>query len=264
METSTTTENTPKKENILEIKNLSVWIAKNHIVKNISITIPKNKVIAIMGPSGCGKSSLLRAINRMHDLNGTTRVEGKILLDEKIDILTAEATQVRKKIGMVFQKPNPFPNMSVYENVISGYTLIGKKLEKAKKDQLVEENLIKAALWEEVKDRLHTRATTLSGGQQQRLCIARSLAMVVDVLLLDEPTSALDPVATAKIENLIETLKKEVTIMIVTHNNAQASRISDYTGFMYMGEMVEYNQTKVMFTVPKEKKTEEYLSGKFS
>lgn len=248
----------------LKVENLSVWFSQNHVVKNVNLTVHKNKIVAIMGPSGCGKSTFLRAINRMHDLTETARVSGKILIDGgSSDILEMDAMSVRQRIGMVFQRPNPFPNMTIYQNVISGYILTGKKLKKQEKDQLVEENLKKAALWDEVKDRLHSRGIFLSGGQQQRLCIARSLAMKVETLLLDEPTSALDPIATTKIENLIEKLKDEITIIVVTHSNSQASRISDYTGFMYLGELIEYDSTKTMFTVPKNKKTEEYLTGKF-
>lgn len=253
----------PSQKVALKVENLSVWFSKNHVVKDVNLTMIKNKVIAIMGPSGCGKSTFLRAINRMHDLTETAHVSGKILLEGSQDILGMDAMSVRQRVGMVFQRPNPFPNMTIYQNVISGYILTGKKLKKQEKDQLVEENLKKAALFDEVKDRLHSKGTFLSGGQQQRLCIARSLAMKVEILLLDEPTSALDPIATTKIEDLIEKLKDEITIIVVTHSNSQASRISDYTGFMYLGELIEYDKTKTMFTVPKNKKTEEYLTGKF-
>ena len=250
------------KDPILSIQNLSVWFSENQAIKDVSIDFPKNKIISIMGPSGCGKSTLLRAINRMHDLDENARVKGNIHFENK-EIMEMDAMKVRQKIGMVFQRPNPFPNMTIFENVIAGYTLTNHKLSKSEKKELVEENLKKAMLFDEVKDRLHSRGTFLSGGQQQRLCIARSLAMKVDILLLDEPTSALDPIATTHIENLIEKLSKDLTIIIVTHSNSQASRISHFTGFMYLGNMIEYNKTKTMFTVPKNKKTEEYLTGVF-
>ena len=215
-----------------------------------------------MGPSGCGKSTLIRTINRMHEVTPGAQVKGEIFLHDK-NIFKLPPAQVRQKIGMVFQSPNPFPNMTIYDNVIAGYILNGIKLRKEEKDQIIEDALKKAFLWEEVNDSLFKRGTYLSGGQQQRLCIARALAMKPEILLLDEPTSALDPKATAKIEELIVELKKEVTIIMVTHNTSQAARISDYTAFMYMGELIEFNSTEKMFTNPDNPKTEEYLTGKF-
>ena len=215
-----------------------------------------------MGPSGCGKTTLIRAINRMHELTGTTRSEGSIELGGE-NILNMDLIFVRKKIGMVFQSPNPFPTMSIYDNVIAGYKLNGTRLNSSEKDNIVQESLEKAALWKEVKDKLHKKGTFLSGGQQQRLCIARALAMKPEILLLDEPTSALDPIATTHIEELISELKEYVTMILVTHNIAQAARISDYSVFLYLGELIEYGKTKTLFTSPKDKRTEEYLTGKF-
>lgn len=247
---------------ILEIKNLSASFSGNLILKNITLSFPRNKLTAIMGPSGCGKTTLVRCINRMHELVPSATVSGSVLLNGK-DIYHLNPIQVRRKIGMVFQRPNPFPTMSIYDNVIAGYKLTGIKLSKQEKDRIVEESLRKAALWDEVKDCLHQKGTFLSGGQQQRLCIARALEMDPEVLLLDEPTSAIDPRAIQKIEELIVELKKTVTIIIVTHNIAQAARVSDYAVFLYLGELVEFDQTEKLFTVPKDKRTEEYLSGKF-
>ena len=215
-----------------------------------------------MGPSGCGKTTLIRCINRMHELIPEARVSGKIYLDHE-DIYATDPIIVRRQIGMVFQKPNPFPMMSIYDNVIAGYLLNGIGLSKDEKDTIVEESLRRAALWGEVKESLHRRGTFLSGGQQQRLCIARALAMRPAVLLLDEPTSALDPKAASHIEELIVQLKDTVTIVLVTHNISQAARASDFTVFLYLGELVEFGPTERMFTAPKNKKTEEYLTGKF-
>ncbi|MCL4512997.1 MAG: phosphate ABC transporter ATP-binding protein PstB [Candidatus Eremiobacteraeota bacterium] len=247
---------------ILEIKNLSASFSGSLILKNITLSFPRNKLTAIMGPSGCGKTTLVRCINRMHELVPSATVSGSVLLNGE-DIYHLNPIQVRRKIGMVFQRPNPFPTMSIYDNVIAGYKLTGIKLSKQEKDRIVEESLRKAALWDEVKDCLHQKGTFLSGGQQQRLCIARALEMDPEVLLLDEPTSAIDPRAIQKIEELIVELKKTVTIIIVTHNIAQAARVSDYAVFLYLGELVEFDQTEKLFTVPKDKRTEEYLSGKF-
>ena len=215
-----------------------------------------------MGPSGCGKTTLIRCINRMHELTGDARVEGSIFL-EGTDLNKIDPIEVRRYVGMVFQKPNPFPTMSIYDNVIAGYKLNGIKMKKQKFDEIVEESLNHAALFEEVKDKLYRKGSFLSGGQQQRLCIARALAMKPKLLLLDEPTSALDPIATKKIEDLVELLKKEITIIMVTHNTGQAARISDNTAFLYLGELIEFGDTKQMFSVPKDKRTEEYLIGKF-
>lgn len=248
--------------NILKIENLSAYFGKNRILKDINLLISREKVTAIMGPSGCGKTTLIRCINRMHELVPEAKVSGKIFL-YKENIYDLHPIILRRKIGMVFQKPNPFPTMSIYDNVIAGYKLNGIKISRSEQDRIVEESLKKAALWEEVKDSLYRTGTFLSGGQQQRLCIARALAMNPEIILLDEPTSALDPKATQRIEELIVELKKTVTIILVTHNIAQAARVSDYTAFLYLGELVEYGHTEKLFTVPEDKRTEEYLTGKF-
>ncbi len=247
---------------ILKIRNLNAGYQNKWILKDINLNIEKNKVTAIMGPSGCGKSTLIRCINRMHEITPGAIFKGEIYLDDK-NIFEMPPSDVRKRIGMVFQRPNPFPTMSIYENVIAGYILNGIKIKKAKMDQIVEESLKKAFLWEEVKDTLFRKGTFLSGGQQQRLCIARSLAMNPEILLLDEPTSALDPKAQAMIEELIVRLKENVTLVLVTHNRSQAARASDYTAFLYLGELIEFGKTEKIFTTPKNKKTEEYLTGKF-
>lgn len=249
-------------QEILKIKDLNVYIGDTHIVKDISIGFFRKRITAVMGPSGCGKTTMIRCINRMHELLPQAKVTGDITLYNR-DLYALNPIYVRRKIGMVFQRPNPFPTMSIYENVLAGYQLNGMSLSRQEKDVIVQDALSKAALWDEVKDNLHRKGTFLSGGQQQRLCIARALAMKPKILLMDEPTSALDPKATAHIEELLIDLKKTVTIVIVTHNIAQASRISDFTAFLYMGELVEYETTKKMFTVPKDKRTEEYLIGKF-
>jgi len=250
----------------IKVQNLNFFYGDKKVLHDINMPIPKNKVVALIGPSGCGKTTLLRCFNRMHDLYPGNRYEGKIwlfedgkkinILDKKIDIL-----KLRSKIGMVFQRPTPFP-MSIFDNVAFGLRLKGIK-NKSELEDRVEKALKDAALWEEVKDELHKSAYSLSGGQQQRLCIARAIAVEPEVLLLDEPTSALDPISTAKIEELIVTLKDKLTIIIVTHNMQQAGRVSDYTGFMYMGKLVEFNKTKEMFVAPKEKLTEKYITGRF-
>ena len=247
---------------ILEIIDLNAYYGDHLVLKNINMSFSEKKATAIMGPSGCGKSTLIRTLNRMHEMNPGARVEGEILLHGE-NILTINPIMLRRKIGMVFQRPNPFPTMSIYDNVIAGYKLNSVNLSKIEKDQIVEKSLKSSALWGEVKDLLHRRGTVLFGGQQQRLCIARALAMNPDVLLLDEPTSALDPKATMHIEELIVELKKEVTTILVTHNIAQAGRVADFTAFMYLGELVEFGTTEKLFTVPEDKRTEEYLSGKF-
>jgi len=252
------------KNSILSIQNLYVSYDKGkYAVKNVSADIKKNSLTAIMGPSGCGKSTLLRALNRMHELYENIETKGKILLDGK-DISKMPTIELRRLAGMVFQRPNPFPTMSIYDNVIAGYKLNGIKMKRSRRDDIVERSLKDVALWEEVKDTLYKKGSFLSGGQQQRLCIARALAFDPEVILLDEPTSALDPVATSKIENLLIKLKENYTIVMVTHNMSQAARISDYSMFMYLGELVEYGKTKEMFTKPKDSRTEEYLTGKFS
>jgi len=247
---------------VLRIENLSAYYGERVVLKDINLSVPKNKVTAIMGPSGCGKTTLIRCINRMHELLPDAKAEGKIYLDNE-DIFTLNPIIVRRRIGMVFQRPNPFPTMSIYDNVIAGYKLNGIRLNRTELDRIVEDSLKKASLWNEVKDSLYKRGTFLSGGQQQRLCIARALSMKPEILLLDEPTSALDPKATSRIEELIVELKKTVTIVLVTHNIAQASRVSDYTAFLYLGELIEFGDTGKMFTAPEDKRTEEYLTGKF-
>ncbi|WP_245870228.1 phosphate ABC transporter ATP-binding protein PstB [Labilibaculum manganireducens] len=248
---------------ILNIDKLSVsYGGDKYSINEVSAGIAKNKITAIMGPSGCGKSTLLRAINRMHELYPDTHNKGSVYLGKE-DIYKMNPILLRRKIGMVFQRPNPFPTMSIYDNVIAGYLLNGIKLKRSEKDAIVEKSLREVGLWSEVKDSLHNKGTFLSGGQQQRLCIARALAYTPEIILLDEPTSALDPIATAKIEDLLVKLKKDFTIVLVTHNMSQAARISDYSMFMYLGELVEYGKTKQMFTMPKDKRTEEYLTGKF-
>ncbi len=247
---------------ILKIKNFNAYYDETQVLKDINLSFLKNNVTAIMGPSGCGKTTLIRAINRMHDLTPNARMEGEILLNDE-DLYQMEPIVVRRKIGMVFQRPNPFPTMSIFDNVIAGYKLNGFKLSKEDKNNIVEDSLRKSAMWDEVKDNLHKKGTFLSGGQQQRLCIARALAMKPEILLLDEPTSALDPKATAHIEELIAELKNYVTMVLVTHNIAQAARISNYTVFLYLGELIEYDKTNKMMTTPKDKRTEEYLMGKF-
>lgn len=247
---------------ILEIRDVSIAYDKNvTAVKNVSASVERNTITAIMGPSGCGKSTLLRAVNRMHELYKNITVTGEILLNGE-NILTKDPIEVRRNIGMVFQRPNPFPTMSIYDNVLAGYKLNGISLSKHKRDELVERCLRNVALWDEVKDVLNKRGTFLSGGQQQRLCIARSLALQPDILLMDEPTSALDPIATKHIEDLLVKLKKEVTILIVTHNMSQAMRISDRSMFMFLGELIEYDDTKRMFENPKDDRTRAYLTGK--
>lgn len=258
----TTDSSIEQKETILDVKDLSIFYGKNQAVKNISFKIDKHSVTALIGPSGCGKSTFLRSINRMNDLIDGARSEGEITYEDvNLTGSNIDVVELRKEIGMVFQKPNPFPK-SIYNNITHALKFHGKKNPK-ELDGLVEESLRKAALWDEVKDRLHESALSLSGGQQQRLCIARTIAMEPKILLLDEPASALDPISTAKIEELIIGLKKEFTIVIVTHNMQQASRISDKTAFFLNGILVEYDDTKKVFTSPSEKKTEEYISGRF-
>ena len=242
--------------------NLNLWFAKNHVLKDVNLPVHEKMVTAMIGPSGCGKSTLLRCFNRMNDLIPEARITGKIMLGEQ-DVYAprTDVTQIRTKVGMVFQKPNPFPK-SIFNNVAYGLAIQGK-YSKCEIHSRVEESLKAAWLWDEVKDRLSSSAMSLSGGQQQRLCIARALANSPEVLLLDEPTSALDPQSTAKIEELCLELKKSVSILIVTHNIAQAGRISDFTAFMYLGELVEFDGTEKVFTVPKDKRTEAYLTGVF-
>lgn len=253
------------KDPILQIKDVCVTYGQGGTqtmaVKHVSADIEKNSITAIMGPSGCGKSTLLRAVNRMHELYEKINVTGEILLNGE-NVLEMEAVEERRRIGMVFQRPNPFPTMNIYDNVLAGYKLNGIHLPKSKKDEIVERCLRNVTLWDEVKDQLKKRGTFLSGGQQQRLCIARALALQPDVLLMDEPTSALDPIATKHIEDLILQLKKEVTILIVTHNMSQAMRIADRSMLMYLGDLIEYDDTNKMFTNPADDRTRAYLTGK--
>ena len=247
----------------VQLENMSVHFASNHAVKSVNLDFPANSVTAIIGPSGCGKSTLLRAINRMHDLVPTARVSGRITMDgSDVYARGVDPVAIRRKIGMVFQKPNPFPAMSIHDNVVAGYKL-NNTLKRGEADEIVESCLKRVALWDEVKDRLKSSAMDLSGGQQQRLCIARTIAVQPEVILMDEPCSALDPIATLKIEELVEELKERYTIIIVTHNMQQAARVSDSTAFMYMGEMVEYGPTKKIFTTPEMKQTEDYITGRF-
>jgi phosphate transport system ATP-binding protein len=245
----------------VEVQHLNVWFGKNNAVKDTSLSVLSHTVLAVIGPSGCGKSTFLRALNRMHDLVPAARVTGKVLVDGQ-DLYTREVDPVllRRRVGMVFQRPNPFPTMSIEGNVAAGLVLNGIG---GNHQEVVEKSLHKAALWDEVKDRLGHAATSLSGGQQQRLCIARALAIEPEVLLMDEPASALDPIATAKIEELIHELKEHYTIIIVTHSMQQAARVSDHTAFFYMGELVEMGATEQIFTNPKERRTEDYVTGKF-
>jgi phosphate transport system ATP-binding protein len=255
--------NDTTKPSILSIEGLSIGYDKDKFaVKNVTATIKKNAITAIMGPSGCGKTTLLRAINRMHELYPNIITQGVIKLNNE-NIYDMSTIKLRRRIGMVFQRPNPFPTLSIYENVIAGYKLNGIHLKRAERDEIVETSLRDVTLWDEVKNSLHKKGTFLSGGQQQRLCVARALAFKPDVILLDEPTSALDPVATAKIEDLLVELKKHYTIVLVTHNMSQAARISDNSMFMYLGELIEYENTKTIFTNPKDPRTEGYLTGKF-
>jgi len=247
----------------VQLDQLNVYFGKTHAVKNVTMDFLANSVTAIIGPSGCGKSTVLRSINRMHDLTPSARVEGRILLDG-LDIhdRKIDPVSVRRRVGMVFQKPNPFPAMSIYDNVVAGYRLNGR-IKREEADEIVESSLKRVALWDEVKDRLKANAMELSGGQQQRLCIARTIAVKPEVILMDEPASALDPLSTLKIEELIEELKEKYTIIIVTHNMQQAARVSDITAFFYLGDLIECGGTKKMFTTPEKKQTEDYITGRF-
>jgi phosphate transport system ATP-binding protein len=248
---------------LLSVDDLCAWFGGTQALKNVSLNFKPNTVTALIGPSGCGKSTFVRCLNRLHEEVPGARASGEVVL-EGMDIYGTgvDPVMIRRKIGMVFQKPNPFPALSVFDNVAAGLKLAGIRRRTVLKE-VVERSLIHAALWEEVKDKLTAPGTSLSGGQQQRLCIARALAVQPPVLLMDEPTSALDPISTAKIEELIMELKNETTIIIVTHNLQQAARISDKTAFFLLGEMVECGETSVIFTVPKEKRTERYITGKF-
>jgi phosphate transport system ATP-binding protein len=248
------------KKSVLELRNVDIFYGDNRAVKDVSFNIRRNRITAIIGPSGCGKSTLLRSLNRMNDFVEGARVEGELIFaNENLYGKDVDPVSVRRRIGMVFQKPNPFPK-SIYNNIAWGPLINGYN---DSTDELVERSLKQAALWEEVKDRLHDSALNLSGGQQQRLCIARALAMEPEVLLMDEPCSALDPISTAHIEDLMFELKEKYTIVIVTHNMQQAARISDYTAFMEMGDLIEFSVTKRIFTRPAVKRTEEYVTGRF-
>lgn len=247
---------------VIEARNLNLWFGDAHILKEVSMKIRRNKVTALIGPSGCGKSTLLRCFNRLNDLIDHTKIKGEVTFDgENIYANGNDVVLLRKRIGMVFQKPNPFPK-SVYENIAYGPRVHGIN-NKKELDRIVEKSLKDAALWEEVRDRLNNSALGLSGGQQQRLCIARTLAVDPEVILMDEPCSALDPIATAKIENLIEKLKQQYTVIIVTHNMQQAARVSDDTGFMYLGKLIECGTTTQIFEHPEEDLTENYITGRF-
>jgi len=242
---------------------VNVWFGQKQVLKSVNLTVQPNAVTAIIGPSGCGKSTFLRCFNRMHELSSNAKMEGKILLDGK-DIYERkiDPVQIRRRVGMVFQKPNPFPTMNIYDNVAAGLKLTGAKNGKDL-DEIVKHSLEQATLWDEVKDDLKKPGNSISGGQQQRLCIARAIALQPEVILMDEPCSALDPIATAKIEKLVVELKQNYTVVIVTHNMQQASRISDYTAFMYLGELVEFGETRQIFENPKNKLTENYITGVF-
>ncbi len=247
----------------IEIEDLNAWFGSKHVLKNISMKIKEKAVTAIIGPSGCGKTTLIRCLNRMHEIVPNAKVSGRVLFNgTDIYDKNVDPVLVRRKIGMVFQKPNPFPMMSIYDNVVAGLKLNGVK-NKEKLDPAVEQSLKMANLWDEVKDDLNKSGASLSGGQQQRLCIARALAVEPEVILMDEPCSALDPLATAKIESLIRTLTENYLVVIVTHNMQQAARVSDFTAFLYLGELIEYGLTKNIFENPKNELTEKYLTGEF-
>lgn len=246
----------------MSVKNLDLYYGQKQALKNINMDIHSNAITALIGPSGCGKSTFLKTLNRMNDLIDNVRITGQVTLDgEDIFDKNMDVTMLRKRVGMVFQQPNPFP-MSVYDNIAYGPRVHGIK-NKAKLDEIVEESLRGAAIWDEVKDNLKKSALRLSGGQQQRICIARALATKPEVILMDEPTSALDPISTTKIEDLMEELKRQYTVVVVTHNMQQAVRVSDYTAFFLVGDMVEYGETKELFTYPKDKRTEDYITGRF-
>lgn len=245
----------------LNVSDLNLWYDTNHALKNININIPQNKITALIGPSGCGKSTFLKSLNRMNDLVEGCRIEGKVLLNGTDIYKDIDVTVLRKRVGMVFQKPNPFP-MSIYDNIAYGPRIHGIK-SKVKLDEIVERSLKQAAIWDECKDRLKKSALGMSGGQQQRLCIARALAVEPEILLMDEPTSALDPISTSKIEDLAMDLKEKYTIVIVTHNMQQALRIADKTAFFLLGDLIEYDDTEKMFSKPQDKRTEDYITGRF-
>jgi phosphate transport system ATP-binding protein len=247
----------------IEVDNLNAWYGKGQALYNISLKMAANHATALIGPSGCGKSTFIRCLNRMHETIPEARVEGKVHIGDIDAYDGTSATQLRRRIGMVFQKPNPFPTMSIYDNVASGLKLNGFR-NRRKLDEIVEHSLAASALWDEVKDQLHKKSgASLSGGQQQRLCIARALAVEPEVLLMDEPCSALDPISTGKIEELIFQLKERYTIVIVTHNMQQAARVAEFTGFFLLGKLIEFDKTEKIFTKPSDKKTEDYITGRF-
>jgi len=248
----------------LVVRHLSAFFGSVRALKDISLSFPENHVTAIIGPSGCGKSTLVRCLNRMHEVVTGARAEGEVLLDgENIYDPGVDPVQIRRRIGMVFQKPTPFPAMSIEDNVAAGLSLNGLRLSRAERDRIVEKSLRQSALWEEVKDRLRRPGASLSGGQQQRLCVARALAVEPEVLLMDEPCSALDPISTARIEELLLELKSSYTIVIVTHNMQQAARAADFTAFMYQGDLIEFGETRQIFTNPVRRETEDYITGRF-
>ncbi len=250
-------------QNKIMVENLNAWYGTKQALHNINLTIQENRITAIIGPSGCGKSTFIRCLNRMHEVVPRAKVSGKVLVNGKnIYESDIDPVDIRRRIGMVFQKPNPFPTMSIYDNVVAGLKLNGVK-DKKILNKTVEESLNKAALWDEVKNDLKKSGSSLSGGQQQRLCIARALAVEPEVILFDEPCSALDPISTSKIEDLMIDLEEKYTIVIVTHNMQQAARVSDFTAFFLMGEMIEYGDTKQIFKKPTEKSTEDYITGRF-
>jgi phosphate transport system ATP-binding protein len=248
----------------LVARHLNAYFNSNHAVKDVNLNFPEGHVTAIIGPSGCGKSTMVRCLNRMHEVIPGAHAEGEVLLDgENIYAAGVDPVQVRRRIGMVFQKPTPFPTMSIEDNVAAGLTLNGAGLSRAERDRIVEKSLRQAALWDEVKEYLRRAGGSLSGGQQQRLCVARALAVEPEVLLMDEPCSALDPISTARIEELLLELKANYTIVIVTHNMQQAARTSDYTAFLYQGDLIEFGETNQIFTNPKRRETEDYITGRF-
>ena len=251
-----------KDTGVIETRNLNLWYGEKNALTDVNVKFEQNKVTALIGPSGCGKSTLIRCFNRMNDIVINCRVEGEIIFDGKnIYSKDVDVVDIRRKIGMVFQKPNPFPK-SIYENVAYGPKIHGTR-DKKVLDEIVERSLKAAALWNEVNERLSDSAMSLSGGQQQRLCIARAIAVEPEVILMDEPCSALDPIATSKIEELISELKQDYTVIIVTHNMQQAARVSDYTGFMYLGKLIEFGETKQIFETPREELTEKYITGRY-
>jgi len=251
-------------ETKLDVRRLDAWFGATQALHGIDLAIAEHVATAIIGPSGCGKSTLIRCLNRMHEIVPGARVGGEVLLDgQNIYRMGVDPVQVRARVGMVFQRPNPFPTMSIYDNVVAGLRLTGQRRSRADFDDVVERSLRQAALWDEVKDSLDASGISISGGQQQRLCIARALAVEPEVLLMDEPCSALDPIATTKIEALIHELKGRYTIVIVTHSMQQAARVSDFTVFMYLGELIEFGPTERLFTTPEKKETEDYITGRF-